>query len=113
MSPAPPRWLAWTDAGAAKAIATLAAYVALAGAILLGARGQAYITCVGNAQRDQAIRTAAIAQATDAERAAQRALVTSVGSPAGIEASRAAALQAYDHTDAVRRAYPAPIAKRC
>lgn len=113
MNAQPPKPLQWTESGWARSVATLAAYVALAGAILLGVRGQAYISCVGSQQQAAAVRTAAIAKATDAERAAQRRVLTAIGDHAQVDATRAAALAAYDATDTVRKAYPAPPVKRC
>lgn len=108
-----PRGLRWTEQATVKALATLAAYIAIAAAVLLGVRGQAYVTCVGDSQQRAAERAFAIAAATDAERAAQRRLVVVIGDPQAVRQAQAEALAAYDHTDAVRKAYPAPPAKRC
>lgn len=82
-------------------------------AITVGVRSQAYIGCVGRAQAADAQRTAAIATATDAERQAQRKLIADIGTPGDLDAIRAQTLAAYDHTDAVRRAYPATAPEPC
>lgn len=91
----------------------LFAVLGLLGAVLLGVRGQVYINCVGAHQQADAARTAAIAQATDAERAAQRKLIADIGDDQQINAIRAEVLAAYDRTDAVRRQYPATAPEAC
>lgn len=113
MSPYPPRGLRWTDTGVVRTTANIVAFVALLTAVFAGIRQQVYVNCVADQQRAQAMRTSAIATATDAERRAQRALITAVGDERQVEAMRAAALAAYDATDAVRKAHPAPPPKHC
>lgn len=104
----PPRGLRWTATAAARGITTLLALATLAMAIFLGVRQQLYISCVGDQQRADAARTAAISAATDAERAADQRLL------ADPDAERvAAALAARQHTDRVRAEHPAPPPRRC
>jgi len=91
----------------------LFAVLGLLGAVLLGVRGQVYINCVGRNQAADARRTAAIATATDVERAEQRKLIADIGTKEDLAAIRAQTLLAYDHTDAVRRAYPATAPAAC
>lgn len=113
MSPYPPRGLAWTERPAVRQLINLLAALAFLGAILLGVRGQVYINCVGRNQAADAQRTAAVAAATDAERAAQRQLIADVGTPAELAQARAQTLAAYDHTDSVRKAFPATAPAAC
>lgn len=109
MSDTPPQWLAWTASTTTRGLTTLLAIVALVLAIVLGVRQQAYISCVGESQRADAVRTSAIAAATDRERAAQRELLAATD-PADTAALRRAVLDAYDSTDRVRRDNPpAPV----
>jgi hypothetical protein len=108
----PPKALRWLDTDAARALTTALSIVALIGAILLGVRQQHYISCVADQQRIAAVRTLAIAKATDAERAAQRRLLVEINASNGPEL-RAEVLAAYDETDRVRAANRPPAAKRC
>jgi hypothetical protein len=106
----PPRWLSWTDTHTVRGITTFVALLALLGAVLLGVRQQVYIDCVASKQRQDATRTAAIARATDTERAAdQRLLAGPV--PGGPDAAqlRQASATARSYTDAVRAQNP-PVA---
>lgn len=108
----PPKALQWLDTDAARAVTTALAIVAILGAILLGIRQQQYISCVADQQRMAAVRTTAIAKATDAERAAQRRLLVEINKTNGPEL-RAAVLAAYDETDRIRAANLPPAAHRC
>ena len=105
MSAVPPRGLRWLDAPLTRQLTTFAALVALLAASYFGVRQQQYGRCVAEHQRADAIRTQAIAGATDSERKAQRRLLTEV-TPSNAAALRAAVLQAYDLTDQIRATYP-------
>lgn len=113
MSPHAPRGLGWTESFIVRQAVNLIALLALLGAVAVGVRSQAYISCVGRAQAADAQRTAAIAAATDAERATQRKLIADIGTPADLDTIRAQALAAYDHTDAVRKSFPATAPATC
>lgn len=112
MSETPPRGLGWTNTPPARAITTVVAIVALLVAGALGIRQQAYINCVAEQQRLAATRTAAIAKATDRERAAQRALIQGV-KPENSAELRDAVLRSYDSTDQVRAENPPPLPGAC
>jgi hypothetical protein len=104
----PPRGLRWTATAAARGITTLVALATLLLAVVLGVRQQFYISCVGDRQQADAERTAAISEATEAERAADRELLADPNAD-----RRARALAARQHTDRVRAEYPAPAPRRC
>jgi hypothetical protein len=110
----PPRWLSWANTSGARATTTIVAVVALILSGLLGVRQQSYINCVAEQQQADAERTRAIASATDAERAADAALVAGAqpGGPTLVEL-RAADVAARQVTDRVREQNPPPRLKRC
>lgn len=110
----PPRGLRWTATGTMRGVTTLVALIALAVAILVGVKQQLYINCVGRQQNRDAVRTEAISRATDAERAADRALIAgpTPGGPT-IAQLRAIDTAAREHTDAVRAEYPPPPTGQC
>lgn len=112
MSETPPHWLRWTATATARGVTTIVAIIALVAAVLLGVRQQIYISCVGEQGRAAAVRTAAIAAATDRERVAQRLLIQNVD-PNNARELRAAVLDAYDATDRVRADNPPPPAGGC
>lgn len=110
----PPRWLAWAGTPSMRAITTIVALVAFVAAGVLGFRLQEFAQCLAEQQRRDAVRTAAIASATDAERRADAALVAGVqpGGPSGPELRRAD-VEARRATDAVRAANPPPPLNPC
>lgn len=108
----PPRGLRWADTPAARSIATIISVVAILAAIGLGVRQQAYISCVAEHQKADAVRTAAISRATDNERRAQRLLIANI-KPGDSSGLRAAVLDSYDATDRVRAANPPGPADGC
>lgn len=103
----PPRGLRWTATETMKGLTTVIAMVALLGAILVGVQQQVYIHCVGAHQSADAARTAAISDATDLERAADRNLLDGPrpGGPTILQL-RDASVAARAHTDQVRAANP-------
>lgn len=110
----PPRGLRWTTTATAKGITTLAAMIAIAVAIFVGARQQIYITCIAHQQQADAVRTQRIAVATDIERAAdQRLLAGPVPGGPSAEQLREDSRIARAHTDAVREANPPVPPGRC
>jgi hypothetical protein len=112
MSDTPPRWLSWTNTGTMRGITTVISIIAILAAVVLGVRQQLYISCVGEQGRAAAVRTAAIAAATDRERVAQRLLIQNAD-PTDAAALRAAVLDAYDVTDRVRAENPPPPPGGC
>lgn len=110
----PPRWLRWADTSGTRAVATIAALVAMGGSGLLFFRLQDVVDCLAAQQRADAQRTAVIAAATDAERRADAALVAgpTPGGPDTAELRRLD-IEARDHTDQVRAANPAPAVTSC
>lgn len=110
----PPRWLRWANTSGARATTTVIAIVALllSGWLLL--RLQSYVDCVAEQQHADAKRTTAIAEATDRERAADRALIAGPV-PGGPDAAtlRAEAIDARQATDRVRADNPPPPLNRC
>lgn len=108
----PPRGLRWVDSMPVRLIVALVAFLALAGSVWATARQQAYVNCVAGQQTAAAVRTAAIARATDNERRAQRLLIENV-KPENVAGLRAAVLDAYDATDRVRSANPPPEPGGC
>lgn len=87
----------------------VALFLAVTSMVVSGYVGYRYVglvDCLRAASLADQRRTAAIADATDEERAADLALLRGEG-------SRDAAARAREHTDEVRRAYPAPPVKPC
>jgi len=110
----PPAWLRWANTSGARATTTLIAIVALMTSVVLLARLQGYINCVADSQRQDSQRTAAIAVATDAERAADNALIEGP-LPGGPDAQqlRANSYAARQVTDRVRAQNPPPALNPC
>lgn len=103
----PPRWLAWAGTPSMRAATTLIALVALLVSGVLFWQQQVLTQCLADQQRADAVRTAVIAKATDAERRADAALVAGPvpGGPSGTELRRLD-VAARQHTDDVRAANP-------
>jgi hypothetical protein len=103
-----PRGFRWADSpGARLAVMVLAACCLLV-SVLVGWRQNALTNCLRDRDTADQARTRAIAQATDAERVAERTLIMD-----RTEAARQAVLRAYAHTDEVRQANPAPAVVPC
>lgn len=110
----PPRGLGWTATWPARALATFLAVISLVVSLYVGYRYVALVDCLrAGAVADQR-RTAAIADATDAERAADLALLAgpTPGGPDGAELRRVD-IAARQHTDAVRAANPPSVVVPC
>lgn len=110
----PPPGLAWAGTDAARLVAILLAVVSIVVSLYVGYRYVGLVDCLrATAAADQR-RTAAIAEATDAERAADLTLLagTVPGGPNGAELRRVD-IAAREHTDRVRAANPAPPAVPC
>lgn len=110
----PPRALRWANTAAARSITTITAIIALLLSFVVLYRLQGYISCVANQQASSDARTRAISAATDAERAADTALVAGPreGGPSAAEL-RQASIAARNVTDLVRRQNPPPPMRRC
>lgn len=110
----PPKWLRWANTSGARATTTVVAIFALGLSVLFGVRLQLYVNCVGEQQNADARRTTAIAEATDAERRADAALVLgpTPGGPTGAELRRLD-VEAREHTDRVRADNPPPAERQC
>jgi len=109
-----PGWLQWVDTDIARGVTTLVAMVALVGCLLLGFQQQAYVKCIAEEQAKSAERSRILGAATDAERAADRALIegpTITGRT--VDELRAQAVAAREVTDRARAANPPPPARRC
>lgn len=109
-----PRGFRWADSPIGRTIVMLLAVLSLALSLYVGYRYVHLINCLQDVATADAKRTAAIADATDAERAADLALLMGP-QPGGPSAAalRAADVEARKHTDTVRAAYPAPPAVPC
>jgi hypothetical protein len=110
----PPRGLKWANTAAARSITTIIAIIALVLSFIVLYRLQNYISCVADQQSLSDARTRAISAATDAERAADSALVAGErpGGPT-VEQLRHASVAARNVTDLVRRQNPPPPMRRC
>lgn len=110
----PPKGLRWTATATARGFTTLLAVIALLVGVWANVQQVSYVHCVGASQQADAKRTAAIADATDVERRADRALLAGPqpSSPTIIEL-RDADTAARAHTDAVRAANPPEPPGRC
>lgn len=104
----PPRGLRWLEAWPTRAVVLSLAVVALLMSIYVGYRYVRLVDCLAARDAADQRRTAAVAAATDVERAADLALIRGGGQDA-----RAAAIAARVHTDAVRAAHPAPPVHPC
>lgn len=110
----PPRWLRWANTSGARATTTVIAMLALLVSGYLFFRLNELVTCIAAQQRADAQRTAVIAEATDAERRADAALVAGpqAGGPSGAELRRLD-VAARQHTDAIRAANPPQAIDPC
>jgi len=108
--PAPPGFR-WADQPIGRAIVTVLAILSLFLSMLVGYRYVGLIDCLRDRATADEIRTKAISDATDRERAADLALLAgpTPGGPSGPEL-RAADVEARKNTDRVRAAHPAPPA---
>lgn len=104
-----PRGFRWADQPIGRALVTVLAVLSLSLSLFVGYKYVGLIQCLRDRATADAVRTKAIADATDHERAADRALLMKIGDP---EALRHAALDARAATDRVRAANPAPPAGR-
>lgn len=100
-----PRGFRWTDTPAARAVLAVLIVLSLGLSIYASTRYVGLVNCLQTHAARDAIRTKAIADATDVERRADLALID--GGPA-TEQERAAAVEARRNTDRVRAANPAP-----
>jgi hypothetical protein len=107
-SPAP-RGFRWAERPTGRAILVVLIVISLGLSIYASARYVTLVNCLQEHATADAVRTAAIARATDVERETDRALLIGVvpGGPAGAELRRQA-LAARAATDAVRAANPPP-----
>jgi hypothetical protein len=114
MSPVtpPPRGLAWVVGPFGRLLSFTLAVAALAVSMYVGYRYVGLVDCLSERDAADQRRTAAIARATDAERAADLALLRGAGT-SDVAALRVAATAARENTDAIRRAYPAPRVEPC
>jgi hypothetical protein len=103
-----PKGFRWADQPIGRAIVTVLAIVSLALSLFVGYQYVGLIDCLKDTAAADAKRTKAIADATDHERAADRALLAAPlgGDPIG--ELRKKALAARAETDRVRAANPAP-----
>lgn len=110
----PPRGLRWSDTYTARLVGQLLAVISLIVSAWVGWQYVGYVDCLRTADAADQRRTSAIAAATDAERAADLALVTGPGAGTlTAEQLRAADIAARQHTDRVRAANPAPPPSGC
>jgi len=107
-----PRGFRWADQPIGRAIVTVFAIVSLALSLYVGYRYVGLIDCLRDRAVADGVRTKAIADATDLERRADLALLSSPGRPEGRSRAEllAEAISARQHTDRVRAANPAPAA---
>lgn len=110
----PPRWLRWANTSGARATTTVIAMLALFVSGYLFYRLNELVTCIADQQAADQRRTSIIAEATDAERRADAALVAGPmpGGPDGRELRRLD-VEARRHTDTVRAANPPLPAAHC
>ena len=106
-----PRGFRWADAPIGRAIVTVLAVLSLFLAMLVGYRYVGLIDCLRDRATADEVRTKAISDATDLERAADLSVLAGPvpGGPTGPQL-REAAVQARRHTDLIRRQNPAPPA---
>jgi hypothetical protein len=105
-----PRGFRWADAPLGRAIMTVFAIVSLLLSLYVGYRYVGLIDCLRDRAVADGVRTKRIADATDLERRADLALLSSPGRPVGTSRAEllARAVAARQHTDRVRAANPAP-----
>lgn len=106
-----PRGFRWADQPIGRAIVTVLAILSLVLSLVVGYQYVGLINCLQARAVADGERTKRIADATDVERRADLALLMGVkpGGPSRAELL-AAAVQARQHTDAVRAQNPAPTA---
>lgn len=109
MTETPPRGLEWTVAPFGRVLALSLALVSLLISIYVGWRYTGLVDCLSAQDLADQRRTSAIASATDAERAADLALLRNPED----ERLRLADIAARENTDRVRSAYPAPAVESC
>ena len=103
-----PRGFRWTDAPPARALLAVLILISLLLSIYVSIRYVGLVNCLQDRGAADAARTKALGEATDRERKAERELLALTDrEPARVAALRQAALDAYAHTDEVRRQYPA------
>jgi len=105
-----PRGFRWADRPAARAVAMVLAIVSMMVSIYVGYRYVELVDCLRHRDTADQVRTKAIAEATDRERAADLALLSGVGDREQLRQETVAARQ---NTDNVRRAHPAPDVVPC
>lgn len=107
-----PRGFRWADQPVGRAIVTVLAIVSLVLSLYVGYRYVGLIDCLRERAVADGVRTKAISDATDIERRADLALLSSPGRPGNVSRAEllAAAIDARQHTDRVRAANPAPSA---
>lgn len=107
-----PRGFRWADSPVGRSIVTVLAVVSLALSLYVGYRYVELIDCLQSHAAADAVRTRAIAEATDLERMADRDLLEGPDGPSAKGRTgaqlRRDALDARAHTDRVRAANPAP-----
>jgi hypothetical protein len=106
VSPTPPRGLRWLDAPLGRVIALGLAVVSIAVSLYVGSLYVGLIDCLREQAGADALRTSAIAEATDRERRADLALLAGTG-------SRQQSIDARQFTDQVRAENPAPSTVPC
>lgn len=105
-----PRGFRWADAPIGRAIVTVLSVVSLGLSLFVGYQYVDLINCLSDRDRADAVRTRAIADATDGERKADLALLMGPQNGGTRTAAdlRELSVRARQHTDAVRAANPAP-----
>jgi hypothetical protein len=103
-----PRGFRWADQPIGRAIVTVLAIVSLGLSLFVGYQYVGLIDCLRDTARIDAQRTKAIADVTDHERAADRALLAAPLGSDPVGDLRRRALEARAETDRVRAANPAP-----
>lgn len=111
MTEVPPRGLKWTISPYGRALTVMIAVASLVVSMYVGYRYVGLVDCLRDSSLADKQRTAAISAATDAERAADLALIEGAGGQA--ERLRNASVAARKNTDRVRAANPAPEVRPC
>jgi hypothetical protein len=103
-----PRGFRWTDTPVARAVLVILIVLSLGLSVFASIKQVGLTNCLQERSSADAARTRALGEATDRERKAERDLLALTDrEPAAVAALRQAALDAYAHTDEVRRQYPA------
>jgi hypothetical protein len=111
-----PKGFRWADQPWARALVSVLAIISLGLSLVVGYQYVDLIDCLQDRAQSDAVRTKAIADATDRERAADRDLLAGPGTGTVEERRRGAAklreraIAARAETDRVRAANPAPPA---